>query len=157
MRWPSQHIRRLKSREGTTDGCVGRVQRIPGLSTLDEHEAGMTAEETKEILMMVAAVADAEGLDPQSLKEAKTRPDWPRWLHVIRTEIKNLKQAGTWEVMRQPKDSNVVGSKWVLRIKKDEHGEIERYKVQLVAKGYTQVYSEDYYETFAPIAQLAAI
>ena len=100
MRRPSQHIRRLKSREGTTDGCVGRVQRIPGLSTLDEHEAGMTAEETKEILTMVTAIADAEGLDLQSLKEAKTQPNWPCWLDTIQAKIENLKQAGTWEVMR---------------------------------------------------------
>ena len=100
MRWPSQHIRRLRSGEGTTDRRVGRVQRIPGLSTLDEHEAGTTAEETKEILMMVTAIADAEGLDPQSLKEAKTRPDWPRWLDAIRTEIDNLNKAETWEVVR---------------------------------------------------------
>jgi hypothetical protein len=45
----------------------------------------------------------------------------------------------------------------VFRIKKDAAGKIERYKAWLVAKGFTQVYGVDYYDTWAPVAKLASI
>lgn len=36
-------------------------------------------------------------------------------------------------------------------------GLIERYKANLVAKGYTQTYEIDYLETFAPIAKMNSV
>ena len=45
----------------------------------------------------------------------------------------------------------------LLHIKKDVAGKIERYKAWLIAKGFTQVYEVDYYETFTPVAKLASI
>jgi hypothetical protein len=50
-----------------------------------------------------------------------------------------------------------VGTKWVFRNKKDEHGVVTRNKARLVAKGYPQVASLDFEETFAPIARLESI
>ena len=45
----------------------------------------------------------------------------------------------------------------MFKIKKDAAGRIERYKAQLVAKGFTQVHRVDYYDTWAPMAKLASI
>nr|GAT43935.1 polyprotein [Mycena chlorophos] len=105
---------------------------------------------------LAAAVSTAEALDP-SWEEARRRPDWPHWQAAINTELDSLKSAGTWTVVPRPSGRNVVDCKWVLRIKKNAAGEIEKYKARLVARGFTQVQGVDYYETFAPTAKIASI
>ena len=50
-----------------------------------------------------------------------------------------------------------MGCKWVLRIKRNAVGGIEKYKAQLVACGFTQIHGVDYYETYAPVARLATL
>lgn len=47
-----------------------------------------------------------------------------------------------------------VGCKWVFTVKYKTDGIVERYKVEVVAKGYTQLYGIDYQETFAPLAKM---
>nr|GEU97130.1 putative ribonuclease H-like domain-containing protein [Tanacetum cinerariifolium] len=50
-----------------------------------------------------------------------------------------------------------IGTKWVLKNKKDERGIVIRNKVRLVAQGHTQKEGIDYEEVFAPVARIEAI
>jgi hypothetical protein len=52
---------------------------------------------------------------------------------------------------------NVIGTKWVFKIKQGEDGEVVRNKACLVAQGFSQVEGLDIGEIFAPVARLEAI
>nr|GEW85344.1 putative ribonuclease H-like domain-containing protein [Tanacetum cinerariifolium] len=56
-----------------------------------------------------------------------------------------------------PKRVRPIGTKWVLKNKKDERGIVIRNKVRLVAQGHTQEQGIDYDEVFAPVARIEAI
>jgi hypothetical protein len=47
-----------------------------------------------------------------------------------------------------------VLSKWVFTVKSDLSGFVERFKARLVARGFSQVYGEDFFETFAPTVRI---
>lgn len=48
---------------------------------------------------------------------------------------------------------NVVGRKWVFRVKRHLDGSISCYKALLVAKGFHQQLSVDFVETFSPVVK----
>jgi Reverse transcriptase (RNA-dependent DNA polymerase) len=47
-----------------------------------------------------------------------------------------------------------IGCKWVYKIKYHGDATIERYKVRLIAKEYTQIYGINYDETFALVVKI---
>jgi hypothetical protein len=52
---------------------------------------------------------------------------------------------------------NIVGSRWVYRIKRCVDDSIKHYKTRLVARGFTQQEGIDYSETFNPVIKQATI
>jgi hypothetical protein len=102
-----------------------------------------------------SAIADVDK-DRQTLAEARSRSDWPKWREAMDREIATLQAAGTWIDVPRPSDKNVVGSKWVFRIKRKADGSIDKYKARLVARGFTQIYGVDYFSTYSPVAKLTS-
>ena len=106
---------------------------------------------------MVTEIGDSEALEPRTLAKAKKREDWLLWQKVIKEELVTLECACTWKLVDAPKRVNMVGSKWIFRVKKNATGKVVRYKAQLVTQGFSQVPGINYFNTFAPVAWLALI
>ncbi|XP_015971247.1 uncharacterized mitochondrial protein AtMg00820-like [Arachis duranensis] len=76
------------------------------------------------------------------------------WRNAIKDELDALQQLQTWEIQALPPGKKPIGCKWVFKLKHNLDGSIERRKTQLVAKGFTQVPSIDYLNTFSPVLKL---
>jgi hypothetical protein len=155
VRQESATVRRLRTGEGVISDLPRERGQLPkGI------QEGTSIEETADEVGALAAVAivddELDAIEP-SYEEARTRSDWPQWKEAIDVELRNLEQAGTWEVVERPGGVNIVDSKWVFRLKKNAKGEVIKWKARLVARGFTQVYGVDYFETFAPVARLASV
>ena len=59
--------------------------------------------------------------------------------------------------MSPPKGIHLISTKWVLKIKRLPNGHIDKYKARLCARGFTQQYGIDYFETFAPVVRLESL
>lgn len=53
-----------------------------------------------------------------------------------------------WRLVPRLESTNVIGSKWVYKLKYKEDGTVDCFKARLVAQGYSQISVEDYDETY---------
>ena len=96
--------------------------------------------------------------DPPSVRHAQRSRYWNEWLAAMHEELEALKAKEVYEeVSELPPGRKAVQCKWVLRIKRDKDGQISRFKGRLVAKGFTQVFGQDFTFTFAPVARWDSI
>ena len=72
-------------------------------------------------------------------------------------EYDSIMRNDVWEVMPRPEGNSVATSKWIYKVKVDVDGSIEKHKARFVARGFSQVESIDYDETFAPVARYTSI
>lgn len=78
---------------------------------------------------------------------------FPEWKTAMESEMLALNRNQTWDLVPPPNHGNVVGNRWIFKIKRKADGSIDRYKARLVARGFTQEYGLDYNETFSPVVK----
>ncbi|GKA27542.1 retrovirus-related pol polyprotein from transposon TNT 1-94 [Tanacetum coccineum] len=92
--------------------------------------------------------------EPKNANEALTDDNW---IVAMQEELNQFIANDVWELVPQPRNMTIIGTKWVLRNKLDENGIVSRNKARLVAQGYNQQEGIDYDETYALVARLESI
>ncbi|GKD26557.1 retrovirus-related pol polyprotein from transposon TNT 1-94 [Tanacetum coccineum] len=93
-------------------------------------------------------------IEPKNVNEALGDESW---IVAMQEELNQFIANDVWELVPQPKNMTIIGTKWVFRNKLDENGIVSRNKARLVAQGYNQQEGIDYDETYAPVARLESI
>ena len=125
--------------QGEATACLAHENRVIEVAMASTHEVSLAED------------------DPKSLAEAMDRPDWPEWKAAMDEELALMAKYEVWDEVDQPEDTNIIGCRWVFRIKRDSNGKVLKYRARLVAQGFTQLYGIDFQETFAPVARLSSI
>ncbi len=77
--------------------------------------------------------------EPQIVEEALNGEDAKKWEIAMQKEYDSLVVNNTWSLVPLPKGRKPISCKlWVFKIKHGVDGEVERYKVRLVVRGFTK-------------------
>ncbi|GJT62077.1 retrovirus-related pol polyprotein from transposon TNT 1-94 [Tanacetum coccineum] len=76
---------------------------------------------------------------------------------AMQEELNEFISNDVWELVPNPMNMTIIGTKWVYRNKLDKNSIVTTNKARLVAQGYNQQEGIDYDETYAPIARLESI
>jgi hypothetical protein len=91
--------------------------------------------------------------EPVGMQYALNSEHSEHWKNAMISEYSSLMENETWELVPPSEDQNIVGSRWVLKVKRNEDGSVDRFKARLVAQGYSQTKGTDYDEVFSPVAR----
>jgi hypothetical protein len=75
--------------------------------------------------------------DPTSFEEAMRSAHSSKWFEAMEDEMRSMSTNRVCDLEEIPEGAKTVGCKWVYNTKCDSKGNIERFKAQLVAKGFT--------------------
>ena len=95
-----------------------------------------------------------ETSEPTTITQAQKSSHWRQ---AMCEEYDALLHNSTWTLVPSHPAQNIIGCKWVFRIKRNPDGSVARYKARLVAKGFHQRPGVDFTETFSPVVKPTTI
>src|SRR5699024_7881895 len=79
------------------------------------------------------------------------------WNEAMNEEVTALHQLDVFDEVPEESWIKIISSKWVYNIKWKPEGPIDRFKARLVARGFTQMFGVDFWDTFAPTVMATSI
>jgi len=75
-------------------------------------------------------------------------------MESMKVEYEALMKNQTWNLIPYPNGWNVIGNKWIYKVKYNLVGEIQKWKEMLVAKGFAQKYKVYYKKIFSLMVKI---
>ena len=82
--------------------------------------------------------APQETNEPKNYQEAMTSPTSEKWKLAMQNQMESMRKNQVWDLADLLPGRKIIENKWVLKVKRNTEGFIERYKARLVMKSYTQ-------------------
>ena len=117
----------------------------------------LTASEMGELHSVQGYCLLAVTEEPATMRQALESEHRAEWQRAMEEEHRSIDRAETYELVERPKGRKILRSKYVLKIKRNQDGSINKFKVRLVILGNMQVEGEDYTETFAPVMKYQSL
>nr|GEW65706.1 hypothetical protein [Tanacetum cinerariifolium] len=93
-------------------------------------------------------------VEPRSVAQALEDPSW---VDTMQEEMQQFRFQNVWVLVDLPPSKYAIGTKWILKNKRDARGIVVHNKARLVAQGHPQEEGIDYDEVFALVARIEAI
>ena len=77
--------------------------------------------------------------EPNRIEDALNSEHSKHWKDAMISEYTSLMENDTWELVPPEENQNVVGSRWVYKVKRNENGSVYRFKARLVVQGHAQI------------------
>ena len=96
---------------------------------------------------------------PKTFKHAMRGPYRKYWIEAAQLELRNMQLKGVYELVKLGEGERIrpIRGKWVLTIKKNEDGTIDKFRARYVALGNTQRAGIDYRKTTAPVLNAVSL
>ncbi|CAA7408794.1 unnamed protein product [Spirodela intermedia] len=124
------------------------------ISLQKEHKpnVNLTTLSTKYPLSLCSNITLPYTIEPNDLNSVSKNP---QWLQAMTPKFSALIKNNTWTLVPRSPNFHVIGCKWVFNLKYKLDGTIDKHKVRLVAKGFSQ--PEGFYETFSLVVKITSI
>ena len=87
--------------------------------------------------------------NPLTLEQAKSSLNWPKWLTALQAKYNSLRKHQVFGLLVTTLSTRPVGYKLIFLKKRNVQRKIIRYKVWLVAQGFTQHRGVDFQFTYS--------
>lgn len=101
--------------------------------------------------MLIGIVSEL--INPTTMRQALASEHAARWRTAMGVEYDSLTKNMTWERVPRPKSTsakrvNVLTYVWIHVVKRNEKGEVNRFKARLAIRGFLQKFGIDYLQTY---------
>jgi hypothetical protein len=93
---------------------------------------------------------------PRNYKEAMRLVDAKHWKAAFDLEVGTCIKTKTWTLIRLPPGAVMLPGTWVCKVKRDEDGNITRYKARWCVRGDLQKIDLTYDKTFAAVVKTSS-
>ena len=126
-------------------------------SSLNRIKKGLDYQALATLAYSVTKRLASDVVTPKTVSEAIHGLDREEWLKAIALENESINNAGVFTIVPIQKGKNLVGSRYLFKVKQDQHGLVSRLKVRLIAQGFSQIEGIDFFDVFAPVSRYTTI
>lgn len=111
---------------------------------------GVSKPNTRYILLTSTSLPE----EPKYVASALKHPGWNR---AMTEEIQYCLDTNTWDLVPPTLEMNILGCKWVFRVKLLSDGSLDKLKARLVAKENKKEKGVDFIDIFSPVVKTTTI